>query len=68
MHILDSKSNIGEPMLLNEYTFEEVDRKVDQIPKTGGAAILHVENNGVPNYEWSAERTNIMIATCFEED
>lgn len=55
-------------MLLNEYTFEEVDRKVDQLSKIDGASILHVENNGVPNYEWSAERTDVMIATCFEED
>ena len=55
-------------MLLNECTFEEVNTKVDQISKTVGASILHVENNGVPNYEWSSERTDVMIATCFEED
>lgn len=60
--------NGGEPMLLNEYTHDEINREIEQKSKTNGTPILHLENHGIPNYEWSVERTSKVIANCFEED
>ena len=55
-------------MLLNEYTHDEIKKEIEQKSKTNGPPILHLENHGIPNYEWSVERTSKVIANCFEED
>ncbi len=55
-------------MLLNEYTHDEINKEIEQKSKTNGTPILHLENHGIPNYQWSVERTNKVIANCFEED
>lgn len=55
-------------MLLNKCTFEEVRNAIEQLPKSSGTPILHVENNGIPCYIWSVDRTNKVMNTCFDED